>query len=89
MQTIVYYTGQLQPSRIRKCKTLSVTTKRNPIEFVYTMNTDELENVSHHPYLGVELSKNLKWSNHINNVTLKANNAFGLSAGTSGGAQST
>ena len=60
----------------RKCKTLRVTTKRNPIEFVYTMNTDKLENVSHHPYLGVELSNNLKWSNHINNVTLKANNAL-------------
>ena len=60
----------------RKCKTLRVTTKRNPIEYVYIMNNDELENVSHHPYLGVELSTDLKWSQHINNVTIKANNAL-------------
>ena len=76
LNSLVEWSSKWQMSfNTRKCKTLRVTTKRNPIEFV-TMNTDELENVSHHPYLGVELGNNLKWSNHINNVTLKANNAL-------------
>ena len=58
---------------ISKCKTLRITTKRNPIIQPYTMAGDELEAVNHHPYLGIELNHNLKWSEHIGNVTAKAN----------------
>ena len=59
-----------------KCKLLSVTTKRKPIIHTYKMADDLLESVKHHPYLGVELSHNLKWTNHIHNITAKANNAL-------------
>ena len=59
-----------------KCKLLSVTTKRNPIKHTYKMADVSLETVKHHPYLGVEIAHNLKWTKHINNVTAKANNAL-------------
>ncbi|XP_072022797.1 uncharacterized protein [Amphiura filiformis] len=59
-----------------KCKTLRITTKKNPLISTYTMCNDELEYVSHHPYLGVNISHNLKWSIHINNIIAKANKAL-------------
>lgn len=37
-----------------------------------------VENMKHHPFLGVELSNNLKWSTHISLLTTKANKMFGL-----------
>ena len=36
------------------------------------MKGEALETVSHHPYLGVELSDNLKSNNHINSITKKS-----------------
>jgi hypothetical protein len=59
-----------------KCKTLRVTTKRQPLIYTYTMGNENLEYVSHHPYLGIEISHNLKWSLHINNIVAKANRAL-------------
>ena len=59
-----------------KCKLLRITTKRNPITHTYKMANDMLETVKHHPYLGVELSHNLKWTKHIDNITAKANQAL-------------
>ena len=40
------------------------------------MNNDQLEQVYHHPYLGIEISHNLKWSMHINNIIAKANRSL-------------
>ena len=60
----------------KKCKTLSVTTKKTPITRTYNMAADHLENVSHHPYLGIEIAHNLKWSLHINNAVAKANRSL-------------
>ena len=51
-----------------KCKTLRITTKRSPIHHTYSMANDPLETVKHHPYLGIELTHNLKWSEHISNM---------------------
>ena len=59
-----------------KCSILRVTTKKNPLLHSYKMNNDDLNSVKHHPYLGIELTHNLKWTNHINNITLKANKAL-------------
>ena len=77
LNSLVEWSSKWQMSfNTRKCKTLRVTTKRAPTEYVYKMHNDILENVSHYPYLGVELSNNLKWSHHIHNVTVKANNSL-------------
>ncbi len=59
-----------------KCKTLRITTKRNPIDFTHHMGNDALDIGAHHPYLGVELSSNLKWTNHVNDIVVKASNAL-------------
>ena len=60
----------------RNCNTLRVTTKKNQIIRTYCLGTDNLETISHHPYLGVELSSNFKWTHHINMVTVKINRAL-------------
>ena len=59
-----------------KCSILRITTKTNPLIHNYNMQNDYLDSVKHHPYLGVELSHNLKWTEHISNITLKANKAL-------------
>ena len=44
---------------ISKCKTLRITTKRNPSVFNYNVGNEYLDHVSHHTYLGVEITHNL------------------------------
>ena len=61
-----------------KCKTLNVYRSKNPITHQYMMNGVPLDTVSHHRYLGVELSSNLDWSLHIENIIGKANRSLGF-----------
>ena len=61
-----------------KCKILNAYRSKIPIIHHYTLNGVPLESVSHHPYLGVELSSNLNWSFHIENIIGKANRSFGF-----------
>ena len=42
------------------------------------MNGVPLDTVSHHPYLGVELSSNLNWSLHMENIIGKASRSLGF-----------
>ena len=44
----------------------------------YKMNNQILETVKHHPYLGVELTDNMKYNNHINTITSKASRVLGF-----------
>ena len=55
-----------------ECKILNVYRSKNPIIHQYTLNGVPLESVSHHPYLGIELSSNLNWSFHAENIVGKA-----------------
>ena len=61
-----------------RCKMLRVYRLRNPIIHQYTMNGTPLDSVSHRPFLGVELSSNLNWSFHIENIKGKANRSLGF-----------
>ena len=56
-----------------KCSVLRVVTKRQSLIHDYKMGKDILGSVQHHPYLGLELTHNLKWSEHIDNIISKAN----------------
>ena len=67
---------------VTKCKTLSITRKRNPIYHQYSMNNQLLESVRNHPYLGVEVTQKLNWSSHIDHITAKANRSLSLSKET-------
>ena len=44
----------------------------------YTLNNQVLEQVPSNPYLGLQISEDLKWKEHINNVTKKANSTLGF-----------
>ena len=61
-----------------KCYSMRVTHKIKPIISQYRMGDSLLEEVNHHPYLGVELTSDLTWNKHINQITLKANRTLGL-----------
>ena len=63
---------------VSKCKSLSITRKKNPILHQYTMNGQLIEAVRRHPYLGVEVIRNLYWSNHIDKIATKANRYLGF-----------
>lgn len=61
-----------------KCSVLKIGRTKTPITFQYTIDGVALKTVEHHPYLGVELSKNLDWGHHIHNITGKANQSLGF-----------
>ena len=56
-----------------KCHVLTVTRKKKPISSSYILHGEQLQQVEHAKYLGVELSHDLSWSKHINSITSKAN----------------
>ena len=59
-----------------KCKVLRITGKRNPLTVTYRMDGNDLEEVENHPYLGVELDKNLSWNTHIDQMCAKAHKSL-------------
>ena len=61
-----------------KCHILKITNRRHPKAFNYTMFGSTLTNVEHHPYLGIEISQNLRCKEHIQMATNKANRTLGF-----------
>ena len=59
-----------------KCEVLRISRKRTPINYPYTLHNIELKSSVNSKYLGVTVNQNLSWTNHINNVTAKANNTL-------------
>ena len=60
-----------------KCEVLRISRKQNLVESNYVLKGKVLDSVTHHPYLGVKLSRNLNWSQHVNNKVMKANRSLG------------
>ena len=57
-----------------KCFIMNITlAKKNIIQNSYQMYNHTLEVVNSTPYLGVTIANNLKWNDHINKITAKAN----------------
>jgi len=56
----------------KKCHILSICRQRNKSSPVYYLGTDLLSTVSSHTYLGITVSSDLKWHEHISNICLKA-----------------
>ena len=63
---------------VAKCSIIHVTQNRSKISHNYTMNDEILQTATTHPYLGVELSSNMKWDSHINIVMRKAHQMLGF-----------
>ena len=59
----------------KKCYILSI---KNKLPHAYTLNNTILERVQSIPYLGVTLSEDLKWNNHIDKITKKASRVVGF-----------
>ena len=56
---------------VKKCATMHFSSTNRKQKYEYKMKGEILETVSQHPYLGVELSDNLKFNDHIDNITKK------------------
>ena len=61
-----------------KCQVLSVTKNKTPIIKNYLLHSHTLEHVTSAKYLGVTITSDLKWENHIRNICLKANKTIGF-----------
>ena len=59
----------------KKCYVMRLKRSRQNIVSINNYNIDgsTLEEVEHHPYLGVELGNDLNWNHHIDQTTTKAN----------------
>ena len=62
-----------------KCNMMQLTNKRtSKIQASYKLEGTVLENVESIKYLGVTITKDLKWNTHISNVCNKANRTLGF-----------
>ena len=58
---------------------ISITQKKNAIEHAITLHDKVLElEVNSATYLGVQLTSDLTWSQHINKIAAKANRQLGF-----------
>ena len=62
----------------KKCEVVSITRKRSPIIFPYTLHGHQLEHVPVIKYLGMSIANDFRWDHHINNLITKANRTLGF-----------
>ena len=55
-----------------------MTRRKTPLQTKYHLHGCVLESVPSAKYIGVTISEDLKWSEHINNITKKANQTLGF-----------
>ena len=56
-----------------KCQVIHVTRRKTPFQTKYNLHGCILESVPSAKYLGVTVSEDLKWTDHINDILKKAN----------------
>ena len=61
-----------------KCKALTITRKKSPLDFIYKLDNLELERVSTEKVLVVNITNSLTWNTHIHAITAKANKLLAL-----------
>ena len=59
-----------------KCEVMSITNKKMPIHASYSIHGHQLKSTNCAKYLGVNISSNLSWSQHINQTVKKANSSL-------------
>ena len=59
----------------KKCYIMSIRSKSQRF---YSLNGHILQQVQNNPYLGLQISDDLKWTTHITNVAKKANSTLGF-----------
>jgi hypothetical protein len=63
---------------VDKCNVMHITRARTTKKHPYVMHDQQLEIVTETKYLGITISNNLSWNNHINNIEARANQAHGM-----------
>ena len=63
-----------------KCEVVHMSTKRNPLNFSYTINCTNLKAVNSTKYIGITVAYNFNWKEHIDNIVGKANERLTLLA---------
>ena len=61
-----------------KCEVLKVTRKKKPIDCIYTINGNTVDNVSEIRGLGVIIDDKILWNQHVHNLIVKAKRVMGL-----------
>ncbi|KAK3108532.1 hypothetical protein FSP39_010045 [Pinctada imbricata] len=61
-----------------KCSVLTVSKKRRPAKWNYTLHGHTLQHETSAKYLGVTITSDMNWASHINAVTSKANRTIGF-----------
>ena len=51
---------------------------QNKASHFYQLNNQILQQVPSNPYLGIQISKDVKWTTYINSISTKANSSFGF-----------
>ena len=62
----------------KKCYVLSVSKGPPKSSFYYQLNSTILQGVENNPYLGLLISKDLKWGTHIDKISKKASATLGF-----------
>ena len=63
---------------VKKCYHLGITCKKTPIVFQYSVDGETISRVPSAKYLGITVTENLCWNEHVNNICKKANSMLGL-----------
>ena len=61
-----------------KCQVIHVTQRKTPFQTKYNLHGCFLESVPSAKYLGVTISEDLKWTDHINAISKNANQTLGF-----------
>ena len=61
---------------VTKCNIMRISQSRTPLTKSYTISGHILHEVSNAKYLGVNITSDLSWSNHVNATAKKANSAL-------------
>ena len=63
---------------ISKCNVLRFTRRRHPVLYNYKLHGHYLDTVDSTKYLRVHLSNDLRWNEHVKNISSKANKTLGF-----------
>ena len=63
---------------LQKCEFLRITNKKYPIFSQYLIQNEIIREVTYAKYLGVTIDQNLKWLEHVKQITNKANSVHGF-----------
>jgi len=61
-----------------KCEILSITRKKHPVTYPYQLHGQHLKHCDYAKYLGINISKDMRLTGHIDTITAKANSKLGF-----------